>query len=171
MVVVAIIGLLASIAIPKFANMIIKSKEAAVKGSLGAVRSAINIYYADNEGVYPGDLNVDLTTSSKYLQAIPSVSIPAVADQDNPGHPSSSLVQDAHRLCDSDLMVVDGFIAPGQVADGQCGWYYTGSSGVDCTSQFQIIGDPPPPPCTIPAGQVFVNCPHNDSKGVNWSSY
>lgn len=53
MLVVAIVGLLAGIAIPKFANMIIKAKEAAVKGKLGAFRSAISIYYADTEGAYP----------------------------------------------------------------------------------------------------------------------
>ncbi|MBK7546276.1 MAG: prepilin-type N-terminal cleavage/methylation domain-containing protein [Elusimicrobia bacterium] len=53
MLVVAIIGLLASIAIPKFGKLIIRSKEAAVKGKLGSLRSAISIYYAENEGEFP----------------------------------------------------------------------------------------------------------------------
>ena len=53
MIVVAIIGILAAIAIPKFADLVTKSKESAVKGSLGSVRSAISIYYSDTEGVFP----------------------------------------------------------------------------------------------------------------------
>ncbi|HOI42492.1 MAG TPA: prepilin-type N-terminal cleavage/methylation domain-containing protein, partial [Elusimicrobiales bacterium] len=53
MIVVAIIGILAAIAIPKFADLINKSKEGATKGALSSVRSAINVYYGDNEGWYP----------------------------------------------------------------------------------------------------------------------
>lgn len=53
MLVVAIVALLAAIAIPKFANLIDKAKEAGMKGNLGVLRSALTIYYADNEGLYP----------------------------------------------------------------------------------------------------------------------
>ncbi|MBP9699558.1 MAG: type II secretion system protein [Elusimicrobia bacterium] len=56
-----IIGLLASIALPKFANLIDKSREAALKGSLGSLRSALEIYYADNEGIYPNFGTVGVT--------------------------------------------------------------------------------------------------------------
>jgi prepilin-type N-terminal cleavage/methylation domain-containing protein len=52
MIVVAIIGILASIAIPKFADLIRKSKEGATKGNLGSLRSALSIYYGDMEGTY-----------------------------------------------------------------------------------------------------------------------
>ncbi|HNG46017.1 MAG TPA: prepilin-type N-terminal cleavage/methylation domain-containing protein, partial [Elusimicrobiota bacterium] len=58
MLVVAIIGLLAAIAIPKFANLVVKSREAAMKGQLGAIRSALSIYYSDNEGFYPPSIVV-----------------------------------------------------------------------------------------------------------------
>jgi general secretion pathway protein G len=73
MLVVAIIGLLSSIAIPKFANLIIKSKEAAVKGHLGAFRSAISIYYADNEGLYPQGF---FSFTTKYIESIPRIGVP-----------------------------------------------------------------------------------------------
>ena len=53
MIVVAIIGILAAIAIPKFAQMLEKSREGATKGNLGAIRSAVSIYYGDKEGVWP----------------------------------------------------------------------------------------------------------------------
>ena len=70
MIVVAIIGILAAIAIPKFAELIRKSGEGATKGNLGAIRSALSIYYGDMEGQWPSD-PVSLTISGKYLQAIP----------------------------------------------------------------------------------------------------
>ncbi|MCD6423617.1 MAG: type II secretion system protein [Elusimicrobia bacterium] len=56
MMVVAIIGLLASVAIPKFANLIRQANEAVTKGNLGAMRSALSIYYSSNEGYYPSAL-------------------------------------------------------------------------------------------------------------------
>lgn len=87
MLVVAIIGLLAAIALPKFANLVVKSKEAAVKGALGGLRSAISIYYADNEGRYPYDystLPASLTAGGKYLNAIPRISIPTQPDHAPP---------------------------------------------------------------------------------------
>src|SRR3989339_2069410 len=89
MIVVAIIGILAAIAIPKFADLIKKSKEGATKGSLGALRSALTIYYGEQEGTYPNPLpgsgaaaqttSVFTATSgpflTKYLDKIPSVKL------------------------------------------------------------------------------------------------
>ncbi len=42
------------------------------KNSLGAIRSALSIYYGDMEGQYPQDLAA-LTIGGKYLNAIPKV--------------------------------------------------------------------------------------------------
>ncbi|MBI5555872.1 MAG: prepilin-type N-terminal cleavage/methylation domain-containing protein, partial [Elusimicrobia bacterium] len=57
MIVVAIIGILAGIAIPRYMNFVRRSREGATKGNLGAIRSALNIYYTDQEGIYPATLN------------------------------------------------------------------------------------------------------------------
>ncbi len=75
MIVVAIIGILAAIAIPKFAELIRKSNEGASKGNLGAIRSALSIYYGDMEGQYPTDMT-SLTVSGKYLSSIPKAKAP-----------------------------------------------------------------------------------------------
>jgi|SRR3989339_1202488 len=79
MIVVAIIGILSAIAIPKFADLIRKSNEGATKGNLGALRSAISIYYGEMEGVFPVPTHGATTMSAiltmdngKYLKAIPS---------------------------------------------------------------------------------------------------
>jgi prepilin-type N-terminal cleavage/methylation domain-containing protein len=76
MIVVAIIGILAAIAIPKFAELIRKSSEGATKGNLGAVRSALSIYYGDQEGKYPVDAMQSLTANAKYLDAVPTSKTP-----------------------------------------------------------------------------------------------
>lgn len=75
MIVVAIIGILAAIAIPKFAELIRKSSEGASKGNLGSLRSALSIYYGDMEGQYPSAAS-SLTVSGKYLTAIPVAKAP-----------------------------------------------------------------------------------------------
>ncbi|MBI4056734.1 MAG: prepilin-type N-terminal cleavage/methylation domain-containing protein [Elusimicrobia bacterium] len=77
MIVVAIIGILAAVAIPKFADLINKSKEGSTKGSLGAMRSAVSVYYGDMEGLYPADNLTTLTQNSgKYIASIPLAKIP-----------------------------------------------------------------------------------------------
>ncbi|MBI4375022.1 MAG: prepilin-type N-terminal cleavage/methylation domain-containing protein [Elusimicrobia bacterium] len=86
MIVVAIIGILAAIAIPKFSNLIRKSQEGAGKGNLGSVRSALSIYYGDMEGVYPTELE-SLTVAGKYLSALPQAKTP-------PHHTDNSGVAD-----------------------------------------------------------------------------
>jgi prepilin-type N-terminal cleavage/methylation domain-containing protein len=75
MIVVAIIGILAAIAIPKFASLIRKSGEGASKGNLGAIRSALSIYYGDMEGQYPQAMTA-LTINAKYLSALPVAKTP-----------------------------------------------------------------------------------------------
>lgn len=77
MIVVAIIGILAAIAIPKFADLIRKSNEGASKGNLASIRSALAIYYGDTEGWYPiVDPSGSLTGSAKYLKDMPSAHEP-----------------------------------------------------------------------------------------------
>jgi prepilin-type N-terminal cleavage/methylation domain-containing protein len=75
MIVVAIIGILAAIAIPKFASLIRKSNEGASKGNLGSIRGALSIYYGDLEGQYPSDV-ASLTISGKYMASIPAAKAP-----------------------------------------------------------------------------------------------
>ena len=75
MIVVAIIGILAAIAIPKFAALIRKSGEGASKGNLGSLRSALSIYYGDLEGQYPV-LLATLTVGGKYLGTVPAAKTP-----------------------------------------------------------------------------------------------
>lgn len=73
MIVVAIIGILAAVAIPKFAEMLEKAREGATKGNVGALKSAISIYYGDNQGVNPDKIGVTDTIWTKYMDKMPPV--------------------------------------------------------------------------------------------------
>src|ERR1035438_10431281 len=82
MIVVAIIGILAAIAIPQFANLVSKSQEGRTKANLGTIRSALSIYYGDTEGWYPtgpGALGL-LSASARYLNKIPNADLPATTN-------------------------------------------------------------------------------------------
>ncbi len=78
MIVVAIIGILASIAVPKFADLLRKSKEGQTKGNLGSLRSILNIYYSEMEGLYPSNIwqqnsSVLSGLAPRYTNSIPKV--------------------------------------------------------------------------------------------------
>jgi len=82
MIVVAIIGILAAVAIPKFANMLEKAREGATKGNIGALKSALSIYYGDNQGEFPEQLDgADFTGANGYIDRIPPVKVKHPASQ------------------------------------------------------------------------------------------
>src|SRR5450759_4403589 len=56
-IVIAILGILAVVAIPKYQGMVDEARSAAAKAQLGTVRSAIAIYYAKNKGAFPATIS------------------------------------------------------------------------------------------------------------------
>ena len=76
MIVVAIIGILAATAIPKFASLLEKSKEGYTKGAISSIRAALNVYYGSTEGFYPTDDLSVLVADAKYLSNIPPTKLP-----------------------------------------------------------------------------------------------
>ncbi len=76
MIVVAIIGILAAIAIPRFAQMLEKSREGSTKGNLGSIKSAASIYYGDTQGTWPSTLeSMSIYGFSRYLDNLSSVKV------------------------------------------------------------------------------------------------
>ncbi len=63
MIVISIVGMLATIATPKFSDMVRKAREAVTKSNLGVLRSVTAIYYADHNGVWPYE-NTDLAADA-----------------------------------------------------------------------------------------------------------
>ena len=67
-VVMLIIALLASLAVPRYFGSVQKSKDAVLKENLTLLRDALDKYYGDNDK-YPATL--DDLVSRKYLRSIP----------------------------------------------------------------------------------------------------
>ena len=79
MIVVAIIGILAAVAIPRFADLVARAQEAATKGSLSSVRSALTIYYGGTGGELPdqtADNPLRDALVDEYIRELPSGNIP-----------------------------------------------------------------------------------------------
>ena len=121
MIVVAIIGILAAIAIPKFASLIRKSSEGASKGNLGAIRSALSIYYGDMEGQYPVQLSA-LTIQGKYLASVPMAKAPSY-------HPDLSTETDAATVGDSGGWYFDNVTGDANIGNVWVGCTHTDTKG------------------------------------------
>jgi general secretion pathway protein G len=69
MIVVSIVGILATIAAPTYMASVVKAKEAALRGDLFAIRDLLDQHRAD-QGKYPQSLQALI--SAGYLRAIPN---------------------------------------------------------------------------------------------------
>jgi prepilin-type N-terminal cleavage/methylation domain-containing protein len=122
MIVVAIIGILAAVAVVKFAGMMAKAREASVKGNLTSIRSALHIYYTDSEGIFPstGTLADCLTTGGKYMNSIPG----------------DIIAQPNAHLKGNGIRDVAGAVDDGALSSNDL-WFYAGSATgrltVNCT--------------------------------------
>lgn len=77
LIVVALIGILATIAVGQYGRSIVRAKEAALRENLFVMRSQISTYFAD-KGEYPFDLQS--LVDEKYLKRIPKDPITRSAD-------------------------------------------------------------------------------------------
>ena len=69
MIVVAIAGILITLAVPTFQQSAIKAREAALKQNLFTMRAVLDQYYADH-GAYPESLSA--VVEAGYLREIPT---------------------------------------------------------------------------------------------------
>ena len=131
MIVVAIIGILAAVAVPKFAEMVRKSKEGATKGSLSSLRSSLTIYVSDNEGVPPLTRLVPVAASPldsvfvsvmvpKYQESVPQAKLGTYLSDSNSFHIRRTTGSwDSNRSSDTPKTVAEGEVG---------GWIYTSAS-------------------------------------------
>lgn len=77
MVVMTVIALLISIAVPRYFHSIDIAKEATLKQSLSVMREAIDKYYGDNER-YPS--SIQELVNKKYIRAVPVDPITATTE-------------------------------------------------------------------------------------------
>ena len=155
MIVVAIIGILAGIAIPRYMNFVRRSKEGATKGNIGAIRSALNIYYSDTEGIFPArgtagnnQANCGLriapfigTSADNYLDALPAVT----------------------ENCSNSAHVANGALATLQV-EGVAAYGGTGAEDGGWMYQANVV-------YSTSAAKVVVDCALSDTKNVVISTW
>jgi prepilin-type N-terminal cleavage/methylation domain-containing protein len=142
MLTMAIIGLLASLAFPRFANLVGKAKDAALKGRLGGLRGAFTIFYADHEGTYP---NWTVGPDYTYGGLVPTY-ISKIPVCETIYHVPSTILA---RFYDN---------TPGPNMNfgslDQATWIYV--SGESWKSLY---------------GHVWIACTHPDTKGIPYSTY
>jgi len=124
MIVLSIIGILASIAVPNYQRWVVRAKEAALSDSLNNFRKTIDEFYAD-QGKYPDSLD-DLVVKG-YLRGLPIdpftkksdtwITVAPPAADSIPSDPNSPPVTAAVK-------------EPGNVYDVHSGSDLVGSNGV-----------------------------------------
>ena len=146
MIVVAVIGTLAAVAVPKFSHLLRKSKEGATKGNLGRLRSSLSIYYGDMEGQYPGCLWGSRST------VLSSTLVPKYIDKIPKSHAANYHEPSSDVMCHQDN---------DNAHDGSTynGWGFNGTYSVYCPSQCKNTG------------AIWMMCLHTDSKGSRWQDY
>jgi len=107
--IIVILGILAAVALPKYQDLSSEAREAAARGSLGALRSAITIYYANHA-----------VQDSAHWPPIDSVRYAIMAQ----GVPDNPYCADA----DHPDSVVAG-VTKGTLVGTDCGWAYLVASG------------------------------------------
>lgn len=69
-IVVAIIGILAAVAIPNLVGMTDEAKVAKIQSDLSTIGTAMEVYHVKKGGTYPADLSV-LAGDNGYLKKVP----------------------------------------------------------------------------------------------------
>ncbi len=112
--IIVILGILAAVAIPKYQNLSTEAKEAAARSALGAMRSGVTIFYA----------NQAVTTGTATWPGLSQFQIPGtVMAQDIP--PNPYMIADATHFPDS----IAAGSSKGLIVGTSHGWAYDSTSG------------------------------------------
>lgn len=111
-IIIVVLGILAAVAIPKYQDMSAQAKDAACRGALGALRSGITIYYA-NQAVTTGTAAWPTQVQLATVGTVMAQSIPKNPYQASANAPDS---------------IVTG-VTKGTIVGARGGWAYLASTG------------------------------------------
>jgi len=116
-IVIAILGILALYAVPKYQGLIEEARSAEARAQIGSFRSALAIYYAKNHGMYP---TYDIVNGGTIFaeEVVPEVEVTLL---------SGGTVKRSNILTSAGTK--DGKIEAGEINDGG-GWVYDDGSGL-----------------------------------------
>ncbi len=111
-IIIVVLGILAAVAIPKYQDMSAQAKDAACRGALGALRSGITIYYA-NQAVTTGTAAWPTLVQLGTTGTVMAQSIPKNPYQTSTNAPDS---------------IVTG-VTKGTIVGARGGWAYLAATG------------------------------------------
>ncbi len=111
-IIIVVLGILAAVAIPKYQDMSAQAKDAACRGALGALRSGITIYYA-NQAVTTGTAAWPSLAQLGTVGTVMAQAIPKNPYQTSTNAPDS---------------IVTG-VTKGTIVGARGGWAYLASTG------------------------------------------
>ena len=111
-IIIVVLGILAAVAIPKYQDMSAQAKDAACRGALGALRSGITIYYA-NQAVTTGTAAWPTLVQLGTVGTVMAQSIPKNPYQLSTSAPDS---------------IVTG-VTKGTIVGARGGWAYLAATG------------------------------------------
>jgi len=141
----AILGIVAALAYPKIQGIREKTREAATRANISAIKAAISIYYGEHEGIWPTTLDVKDKTPGygfgNYLSAMPKVLVT---------HPS-----DPSKSPEGSKVTYKSFADEPSLENSESygtGWRYDG------------IGQ-------SNTGRIWINSSYSDTNGVSYTTY
>ncbi len=139
-IVVVIIGVIAAIAVPRFASGARGADEASLIGSLSAMRRAIDIYSAEHAGDFPGakadGAGGGANSAAAFISQMTKYSdvMGNVANSRDGAHPFGPYLRRmppipvcAHK--GSETVAIDAANSPPLVIPGSDGWVYNPTTG------------------------------------------
>ena len=111
-IIIVVLGILAAVAIPKYQDITGEAREAAARASLGSIRSAVTIFYA-NEAVTTGTATWPTQVELETYGTVMAQGIPVNPYQSDSNAPDS---------------IVTG-VTKGTIVGTRGGWAYNESTG------------------------------------------
>jgi len=109
-IIIVVLGILASVAIPKYKSIVGEAKEASCRGAIGGLRSGVSIFYA----------NMAVTTGTATWPVMDSLTtVGVVMEQALPSNPYQTNAPDS---------VVTG-VTKGTIVGTRGGWAYLAGTG------------------------------------------
>jgi type II secretory pathway pseudopilin PulG len=142
---IALLGALAALAIPKLQTVYERSLEKATRYNIGLIKSAISIYYGDHEGIWPTTLDVNDKTPGygfgNYLDTLPPVRVT------HPRDPARSPA--GNQVTYGTFTDAPSLAEPGSSGTG---WRYDGPQHGN-------------------TGRIWINSSLTDTEGISYTTY
>lgn len=130
LIVVIILGILASIVIPQFTNASTSSKTASLQTSAQTLRGAVQLYYYQhNDKLPPTDQFWTLMTTQTDASGAAWASPPSAANLQAGGPFGPYMQSIPSNALNGSTAVVDAAAAPGSTLSSACGYEYDYNSG------------------------------------------